>query len=330
MSDGLELDLYDILNLDSSCTQGDIFKAYRKLARKYHPDMKGGDADLFELITQAYDTLRTPEKKEQYDRFKKIEAEASVDYSDLKAQAQSYLKAQDKKVTKEEKDAANNAYKINFEELDRKRGYLRSGTSEIPAGDARKAAKNLERERAQEEIELAPEKLFEGGFDSSKFHALFDKKFGRGRDLVRHTEQPAAWNDPLGGPAMVADGDYEAPFAEGPLDGAYAGVDVGLEAEGSARITKEDLIGLQGADYVKGHSTISAEDKKKMASRLLERESQTDNFERMAPGDYSTDPGMGGFSIFSQLGINGDQLALEGSDLKDKYAKLLEERSGIP
>lgn len=65
-------DLYEILGVDRSATQDQIRKAYLKLAHKYHPDKTGGDHEAEEKLKRingAYDTLKNPEKRAQYDRF---------------------------------------------------------------------------------------------------------------------------------------------------------------------------------------------------------------------------------------------------------------------
>lgn len=61
---------YDILGVAKNSSDGDIKKAYRKLALKHHPD-KGGDQQKFKEISEAYDVLSNPEKRQQYDRFGK-------------------------------------------------------------------------------------------------------------------------------------------------------------------------------------------------------------------------------------------------------------------
>lgn len=61
-------DYYDILGVPKNASQDEIKKAFYKLAHKYHPD-KGGDAEKFKEINQAYQILSDPEKKAQYDRF---------------------------------------------------------------------------------------------------------------------------------------------------------------------------------------------------------------------------------------------------------------------
>lgn len=59
---------YDILGVKKSASADEIKKAFRKLARKYHPDA-GGDEETFKEINEAYEVLSDPEKKKQYDTF---------------------------------------------------------------------------------------------------------------------------------------------------------------------------------------------------------------------------------------------------------------------
>jgi len=59
---------YKALDVDKSASEGDIKKAYRKLAVKHHPD-KGGDPEKFKEITRAYEVLSDKDKRSKYDRF---------------------------------------------------------------------------------------------------------------------------------------------------------------------------------------------------------------------------------------------------------------------
>lgn len=61
------MDYYQILNVDYQASIDDIKKAYKKLSKKYHPDVKGGDEETFKKLTQAYETLTDPDKKREYD-----------------------------------------------------------------------------------------------------------------------------------------------------------------------------------------------------------------------------------------------------------------------
>ncbi len=64
--------LYDTLGVAKGASQDEIKKAYRKLARQYHPDKNPGDQeaeDRFKEVQSAYDVLSDDEKRKQYDRF---------------------------------------------------------------------------------------------------------------------------------------------------------------------------------------------------------------------------------------------------------------------
>jgi len=63
-------DYYKILGVDKNATQKDIKKAYRRLARKYHPDVNPGDKSAearFKEINEAYEVLSDPQKRQKYD-----------------------------------------------------------------------------------------------------------------------------------------------------------------------------------------------------------------------------------------------------------------------
>src|SRR5699024_5621929 len=71
--DWLEQDFYAILGVDKDASASDIKKAYRKLARKYHPDANPGDEaaeQRFKEITEANPVLSDPEQRQQYDQLR--------------------------------------------------------------------------------------------------------------------------------------------------------------------------------------------------------------------------------------------------------------------
>lgn len=79
-------DLYKQLEIERDATADEIKKAYRKLARKYHPDKNPNDptaTEKFQTISHAYSILSDPEKKRKYDKYDTVD-EDEWDFEEFK------------------------------------------------------------------------------------------------------------------------------------------------------------------------------------------------------------------------------------------------------
>ncbi len=61
-------DYYEVLGVEKTATADEIKKAYRKLAKEHHPD-KGGDTEIFQEISEAYEVLSDVDKRQRYDQY---------------------------------------------------------------------------------------------------------------------------------------------------------------------------------------------------------------------------------------------------------------------
>ena len=85
-------DYYEVLGIDKNASADEIKRAYRTLAKKYHPDLNGHSAESeekFKEINEAYSVLSDPDKKRNYDMYGSAEGngfsgfEGGFDVSDI-------------------------------------------------------------------------------------------------------------------------------------------------------------------------------------------------------------------------------------------------------
>src|SRR6187399_645915 len=91
------IDYYKILELDKNASEADIKKAYRKLARKYHPDLNPNDANAkkkFQQINEANEVLSDPEKRKKYDQYGK-DWKHSEEFERARSQQRQYAGSSD-------------------------------------------------------------------------------------------------------------------------------------------------------------------------------------------------------------------------------------------
>lgn len=82
MTTGQKRDYYEVLEVRREATPEEIKKAFRRLARQYHPDVNKAEdsADKFKEINEAYEVLSDPNKRAVYDRFGHTEPGGSIGF----------------------------------------------------------------------------------------------------------------------------------------------------------------------------------------------------------------------------------------------------------
>jgi curved DNA-binding protein CbpA len=308
--------------------------AYRNLAKEYHPDRPNGSAEMFELITHAYNVLSNPKKREEFDTLFTISKQSESDHFTLKKQAEQYSKSKLNKIKNPE--TAKKEFSKAMMEMDRKRNYKRGvDNNAIPSKDADRLFRDLSLVREQEDIENTHDNLFEDcRFDVGKFNAAFDEMHGSITDIVPHSGNPSAYNsiDVYQVASYGNVDNYDDIFMddeEAVNTSIYSGLDT---KQVKRKLTKAEIGTIKQASYTKGHKDIDKDYESKLSQRMQEYKSYGDSLENRKISDYKKynhdEDGCGGYGITHQLGIGTDTtLFNDESDIKTRYNKLLQQRS---
>ena len=351
------VNLYDVLDVSQDCTTKDIKNAYKKLVLEFHPDRMGGDDEMFELITHAYNILVNPESRSEYDEIYALSKQSDASHSDFKNQSKTFYEAleNDTKLKKKSKEDYEKEFKKSFEDMDRKHGYNRDQNEKnLTEKTTTQRLRDLELAREQDDIEHTHEKLFDEKmpFDLSKFNRAFDEMHKSHSELIPHQGNPMAWN--LGNDfasVYSSVNDYEKLYTgddddDDADDDNDAGDDIGTSMYGSLKLnlnlnlnndkkklTKEDLEKISNADYTDGHNYKDGDYTKSLSEKLKERDIQTREFDKRNIQDFDTELGCGGYGIFEQVNVkNIGNLTWDvddKEDLKTRYQRLLEMRKNF-
>lgn len=336
------INYYKVLQIKTDATQEEVRAAYRKLVLLYHPDRHPNEKEkysiLFELVTDAYDTLKVPEKRRAHDNFIKAVGPSTTSYEDMKKQATEFHEFQDKSKDPNFKPTKDSIKTLkDWREINDRHGYNEELAKEkAPTQqNAVKSFGQLVAMRKAQEAEIKPESIFKDGqkFDDVTFNSMWDAKNKKQWEIMPHSGNPSAWDPstfasgpmPFGATASPLDNNNL--YAEGSDGTLYSSVDFGKNQQ--ITLTPEEISNIGKADYVKGHNTKMT--KEEIKKKMSERETVTTKIEGMNYNEFETSDDMGGYGIFQQLGFSmTDAKKWDNDSVKDKYSKMLQERSAPP
>lgn len=314
------VNLYNVLNLKETCDKQSIKDAYRKLVKKYHPD-KGGDIDLYELITHAYNILSNHESRKEYDATLKLSNETQHDFSVLKQKYEEFKSAQQSEI--KDKSDLKKEFSKAFQEFDQKHGFQRDemGT-ELPAWDAKQRMNDLEMTREQEDIENTQDPLFDKEkFNEKKFNEMWNRlHHNTVSDMVVHDGNPLPWGteDELLGAKYGDDNLYEE--TQTPIFGhKYSSIEQPKKIKKMKDLKKIQVVSTKEEPSPEEYKDL-------LADRIRQRDLETKKIADMDMEDFDNDDTMGGYGFSHQL---GDVSGIEwdnNSDLSKKYQKMLQYR----
>ena len=328
------VNLYDVLDVAQDCTSKEIKDAYRILVKEFHPDKPGGDAEMFELITHAYNILINGNSRKEYDEIYALSKQVETNHFDMKVKAKDYYTALDNDVTKKKKskDEQKIDFKKAFGDMDRKHGYKRDKDIEekIPEKDTTKRLRDLQLAREHDDIESTYEKIFDDGrFDIAKFNAAFDALHKGPSELIPHQGTPMAYNLGSGhGSNFSSIDNYEDLYDDTDTMGTPAYGSVKLDPTKKKKLTKDEINKISSADYTTRHNYKEKNYAQTLEEKMKEREIFTQKLDDRDMDEFDVDTDCGGYGIFNQLGVKNMNTITwdDDEDIKTRYSRLLEMR----
>lgn len=280
-------DLYKILGLTSNvCNETNcnelIQKAYNKKAKIYHPDKHPGKKDIediFELLTNAYQILKDDKQRSSYNHKMKLYKQSNNDFNKLKQQTQEYISE-----IKPINDKQIISFKEGMENLDKKRGFNSTLMVPITIQESKNRLKDLNIIRSTQDVEYKPENIFDGEINLKKFNAVFDKVNKEDNQIIINNI-PKAWNDGK----IINYSSYET------IDNLYIEDNDINKYFKENKITKNDMVNIEEAEYVNNHNKLSNDYYKEVKDKIENRE----KFENI---EYEKDTL--GYGIFDKLNID--------------------------
>jgi curved DNA-binding protein CbpA len=159
-----ELDLYEILDVETTATKKEIKKSFKGLVKRLHPDKKNGDAEAFEYINLAYTILTDEETREIYDA-KRKEFLQSQQFDTMKDAFKTDLKEIEKSF-KSEPESKKDFAKLT-KNLDKKHGFDESKMGAMGSDMANRRMQELTKSRNsfEKDVKENTEELHLSGSD---------------------------------------------------------------------------------------------------------------------------------------------------------------------
>lgn len=331
-----DIDLYDVLGLETGCDKSEIKNAYKELVKRHHPD-KGGDAEMFELITHAFNVLINDDTRDEYNELSRLEKQTNNDYFSLARASQKFMKSQDENLTEEEllakKEEAKKKFNKISQEMDVKHNFDRNKQDVIDEEDAKRMADDmvLSRQNEKDELELEQDNVFDGQkFDLAKFNEMFDKMHKSDYEMIVHDGKPGAWNttdDDVNFTSYNTNyGDLYDDNSTMTMSSAYSGINVDSRAKG--KLSKHDVKNIKGASYVNDHNVTGDDYNKILEERMKEYQADFKSYDDRHFNDF--DKKVDEFGVFNNLGIENAVVGFDwGQDekqMKKAHEKLLQFR----
>lgn len=322
----MSVDLYNVLGVTKMATAKEIKTAFYKLTLKHHPD-KGGDEQIFELVTNAYHILNNPVSRQNYDGLSK---KTNVEYSNFDTLKNNSLNSGKCNIRSE--GAKNIDSKIDntkvfdkiWDELNAKHGYFEEDKDniKIPSTVAKKNYETIMSVREKYDDELKPERLFmpDERFDNDKFQAAYKKSNKKAMDIIKKKNVPDAWlNNNFSNYCSIDNLDtlYEQ-WEDDEIGANYGGIDLSI----GEKIYKSDMIDLEPDEMVTNHNVKQTDYMDNIKTKLKSRESMNNMLEQKQMKDY--DKSTAGYGIFDKLNLDMD--TQYDNDTASAYQKLLMDR----
>ena len=314
-----EINLYNVLGIENTASAQDIKNAYRKLIPEHHPD-RGGNPEIFELITNAYNILHNNETRAEYDKIIILNKHASSDHMKLKQSSQEYFHSVENVNSDEFKQKYQSAYQKYMHEkaiYNQKHQFDPKEQHKVDSDTILQRVKELELLRELDGIECVPEPVVEtdstGKINLAKFNAIFDAVYKNNSDIVLHSDIPNAY----------ANDNNEFTNYSSAYDNIHSDIECINNVSHSHIPNKNVMRNIKDADYVTQHNKKTEDYDKTIEQMINEYQNETDLYNKKTMSDYDTITTH--YKISEGLDLDPNiNLDFDPEDAKQQYNLLLE------